>query len=377
MKYISITIAIILLIFLFLRFIVALVNFIWIRYTLRKIATSKSIVLDNPLKWSLLIPARNEENSIDNILLDASRMAPAPFEVIVFNDNSSDNTSKLANAYKMYLPQLRIIESAVEELPESWIGKNWACNRLAQEATGDYLLFVDADVRLGDDIGSKWINYAIKHNLSLLSVFPKQITDTRGSRLTVPIMNWILLSLLPLPLVKNSKWSSFAAANGQFMLFKANDYRETKPHSTFRSSHAEDIDISRFLKKSGYKIATLAGNDSIMCRMYGSLNGAINGFSKNVLHFFGDSITATIAFVLITTLTPLFLIPLGFIAVALWFIAIVAIRILVSATSEQSISKNVVRIFSQHYFFVVIVFRAILNRTRKNLLWKGRNIYGM
>lgn len=373
MIYISIA----LLIFLLLRLLVALVNFIWIRYTLRKMVNSKSSIdlKTNPVKWSILIPARNEEHNIDNILLDISRMAPAPLEVIVFNDNSTDNTSKMAEAYKIYLPQLRIIESKEEELPQGWIGKSWACNRLAQEATGDYLLFVDADVRLGDNIGSNWIGYAINHNLSLLSVFPKQILDTQGSRLTVPIMNWILLSLLPLPLVKKSSWSSFSAANGQFMLFKAIDYQKLEPHVVCKESHAEDIDISRFYKKNGLKIATLTGNDNVMCRMYGSLSGAINGFSKNVLHFFGNSIIATILFVLITTLTPLLLIPLGVEAVALWLVIVVVIRILISATSDLAIGKNVIRLFSQHFFFVVIVVRAIVNRANKNLLWKGRNIY--
>ncbi len=363
--------------FLTIRLLVALVNFIWVRYTLRQLANSEYSIKENPVKWSLLIPARNEENSIDNILLDASRMAPAPFEVIVFDDNSTDNTSKLVNAYKMYLPQLRIIESKVEELPQGWLGKNWACNRLAQEASGDYLLFVDADVRLEDNIGNNWIGYAIKNNLSLLSVIPKQIADTRGSRLAVPIMNWITLSLIPLPLVNLSKWRHFVAANGQFMLFKASDYRKTEPHSTFSNSHVDDLDISRFLKKSGYKIATLTGDNNIMCHMGGSLNQVINGFSRNVLHFFGDSIAATVAFVLITTFTPLLLIPLGSTAVGLWLAAIIAIRALVSATTQQSIGDNVIRIFSQHYFFVVIVFTAILNRTRKSLLWKGRNIYGI
>lgn len=373
MIYISITLSL----FLLIRLIVALVNFIWIRHTLNQIKSSKSNITlsEVPVKWSVLIPARNEEDNIANILLDISRISPPPFEVIIFNDNSTDNTSNIAKAYKNYLPQLKVIESKIEELPAGWLGKNWACNRLAQEASGNYLLFVDADVRLGNDIGTNWVNYAIEQNLSLLSVFPKQITDTRGSRITVPIMNWILLSLLPLPLVKNCSWSSFSAANGQFMLFKASDYFKIEPHSTFRNSHAEDIAISRFLKKSGYKTATLTGNSSIMCRMYGSLDEAINGFSKNVLHYFGNSYIATIAFVLATTLTPLFLIPWGIGAIALWLFVVVAIRVLISATSEQKIIKNIFLMFSQHYFFIVIVIKAIINRMHKNLLWKGRNIY--
>lgn len=373
MKYIALALIILLL----LRFLVALVNFLWIHFTLDQITKSKkhSTTAANAAKWSLLIPARNEERNIDNILSDIYRMSLPPSEVIVFNDNSSDGTAAVVKGYQSFLPQLKIIESDHEELSEGWLGKNRACHLLAKEATGTYLLFVDADVRLGSDIGNKWIGYAINNNLSLLSVFPKQIIDNNGSRLTVPIMNWILLSLLPLPLIRYSSWSSFSAANGQFMLFKASDYHKTEPHSAFRSSHAEDIAISRFYKTSGYKIATLTGNNSIRCRMYNTLDESLNGFSKNVLHFFGNSISATLVFVLVSTLTPLFLIPWGVGAIALWLIFVLLIRVLVSAASQDSIGKNCALIFLQHFFFIVIVIKAIFNRIRKKTIWKGRNIY--
>ncbi len=363
-------IALILSFFLLLRVLVALSNFIWIKLIHRKI----QLQAPAGVKWSLLVPARNEQDNIAKLLSDVALIEEGPFEVIIYDDNSSDNTANVANGFKAILPQIKVIDAKGSEPPPGWLGKNNGCHQLSKEASGDYLLFADADVRLGKKTG-KWVSYAASQNISLLSLFPVQITDTFDSRRIVPIMNWILLSLLPLPLTRYCSWSSFSAANGQFMLFNACAYHKLEPHSVFRSSHAEDIAISRFFKKKGYSIATLTGDHSVKCRMYNTRQEAINGFSKNVFHFFGGSAVATVAFVMATTFTPLFLIAFGLWAYILWLVAVASIRILVSAASRQDIWSNTELLFVQHYYFILIVYKAFINRSRKRLIWKGRNIY--
>ena len=363
-------IALILSFFLLLRLLVALSNFIWVKLIHRKIQKQATA----GVKWSLLIPARNEQENIAKLLSDVCEIEDAPSQIIIYDDNSSDNTAGVAKGFMAMLPQLRVIGQKGAEPPVGWLGKNNGCHQLSKEASGDYLLFVDADVRLGKETG-KWVSYAASRNISLLSLFPVQITDTLDSRRIVPIMNWILLSLLPLPLTRHCSWSSFSAANGQFMLFNASAYHNLEPHSLFRSSHAEDIAISRYFKKKGYSIATLTGDHSVRCRMYNTRREAINGFSKNVFHFFGGSAVATVAFVLATTSTPLFLIAYGLWAYILWLLAVASIRILVSAASRQDIRSNTELLFVQHYYFILIVYKAFINRSRKTLIWKGRNIY--
>ena len=189
-------------------------------------------------------------------------------------------------------------------------------------------------------------------------------------------MNWILLSLLPLPLVRLSRWSSFSAANGQFMLFSAYEYKKLLPHKKFRSSRAEDIEICRYYKKERLKVATLTAGKTVQCKMYENADEAINGFSKNVFFFFGNSVTATILFALITTITPLWIFIFnGTIAGVISLAAIAAIRIMISVASYMNPAENLFLLPIQHFMFLKIVYRALQKRYNKELVWKGRNIY--
>ena len=99
---------------------------------------------------SVLIPARNEENNIGNILTDLINQDHRNIEVIVFNDQSEDRTAEIVREFARIDNRIRLIES--DGLPEGWLGKNYACHKLSQSATGKYLLFLDADVRVGNKL---------------------------------------------------------------------------------------------------------------------------------------------------------------------------------------------------------------------------------
>jgi glycosyltransferase involved in cell wall biosynthesis len=298
-----------------------------------------------------------------------------PQEIVIYDDNSTDNTSEIANLFTPHLPQLKIIKGT-KEPTEGWLGKAHACHTMGVKAKGKYLLFLDADVRLFGEIEPTYLHYAHKRELSLLSLFPFQITETKEERNTVPVMNWILLSLLPLPLIRYSSFSSLAAANGQFMLFRKDHYLKTLPHSRFRGSHAEDIEISRYFKKQRLRTETLCSNKTVACRMYHSSGEAVEGFSKNVLHFFGNSATAAILFSLTTTLSPLYILIInGFTLFALYIATALTIRIATSATSGKPWYDSILNSLQLQINFVTMIVRAINNRKKQQLIWKGRNIY--
>ncbi|HYQ59080.1 MAG TPA: glycosyltransferase, partial [Draconibacterium sp.] len=260
-------------------------------------------------------------------------------------------------------------------LPEGWLGKNYGCYQLAQKANGNYYLFLDADVRISGAIIAGTIAKVKQHNLGLLSIFPKQMMRTWGEYLTIPIMNFILLSLLPLVFVRLMPFSSMAAANGQFMLFDAKTYRERQPHQTFRDNKVEDISIAQSFKKDKIRIACLAGNPSISCRMYNSFTEAVNGFSKNVIMFFGNSGILAVLFWLITTLgfIPVIMaLPLEL--VLAYFFMLIAIRFFISVVSHQDPIKNIVLAIPQQVVLGIFIIKAFLNKSKKAYQWKGRTI---
>jgi len=350
-----------------LRLLVAFVN-----WATQPYLPKKSDITTKPFV-SILIPARNEEKNIGKLLSDLSTFDYKSIEIIVLDDNSTDNTTLIANNYIEKNHKIKIFQGKV--LENGWLGKNFACHQLALMAKGDILLFLDADVRVENSLLEQSIAFTQKHKIKLLSIFPKQLMPTKGTRLAVPLMNWILLSLLPLILVRLSGWKSFSAANGQFMFFDAQTYRQLLPHQLFKGNKVEDIAILRYFKKQKIKVATLLGDEKIRCIMYNTLQEAVDGFSKNIFQFFGGSMLICIIFSIITTFAPLYLLVFnGIIYCIAYLTAVILIRIFISLVSKQSVVSNIILAASQQVTFLRIIKRTIINQRNKTLLWKDRNI---
>ncbi|MBN2610463.1 MAG: glycosyltransferase family 2 protein [Bacteroidales bacterium] len=349
-----------------LQFLVSLINLFWGKFTF---TAPKS----PGLPVSVMIPARNEEKNIGNLLNDLIHQDYKNIEILVFDDQSTDATAGIVRGYSAKDGRVRLIQS--DGLPEGWLGKNHACHSLSKEAKGDYFLFLDADVRIGNSIIENTVSFSEKYKTGLLSLFPKQIMHTPAEWSTVPVMNHILLSLLPLVLVRKSKFRSLAAANGQFMLFNPAVYKKFSPHQVFKTDAVEDIKTARYLKQNRIKIACHTGPGAIKCRMYDEYDEAVSGFSKNVTSFFGGSFLLALIFWIVTSfgfVAVLIGLPAAFFVVFLFLVVVT--RVFVSITSEQNILKNLVFLLPQQVAMGKFIFRAMANKTKNNFTWKGRNI---
>ena len=322
---------------------------------------------------SVLIPARNEEENIGAILEDLLIQEYKNIEIIVFNDQSQDKTPEIVQNFARLDKRISLINSG--GLPPGWLGKNFACHSLSQVAKGDYFLFIDADVRASDGIISNSVAFAERLDLALISIFPKQIIITFGEKITIPNMNYILLSLLPLILVRKSLFPSLAAANGQFMLFNSEIYKSIYPHELMKNNKVEDIEIARLLKTKKYRIACLTGDSTIRCRMYSGFKEAINGFSKNVSAFFVNSLLLSLVFWITTTLGFIsVLIAMPVTVFIIYAVAYLLIRILISVVSEQKAYINLLYFIPQQLSCGLFIYKAFINRYLKDYQWKGRSI---
>ncbi len=359
-------IAIFVLSFTAIRLLVAFVNLAGKQW-LKKTTTDKEPLV------SVLIPARNEEKNIRKILNDLVNHDYENLEIIVYDDLSEDNTPQTVKQFANQNEKIILIEG--KPLPEGWLGKNHACHNLATHARGKYLLFLDADVEIKKGLISSAVNHIRNYKLSLLSIFPVQKMNSLAERLTVPIMNWILVSLLPLILTRISSRASLSAANGQFMLFDAEVYHKESFHKTLKKQKVEDIAIFRLMKLKGYRVETLLGNYSISCRMYHSWEDAVQGFSKNVFEYFGGSRLLAILFGLITTFGFIFVIwGLPIIYLLVYFSMTAFLRIMVSLASRQNVFYNLILAPLQQLSFLYITFKALILQRKKATHWKGRNI---
>ena len=131
----------------------------------------------------------------------------------------------------------------------------------------------------------------------------------------------------------------------------------------------------RLFKRKGLTSDTRLGDNDISCRMYVGLDAAIDGFTKNIFQFFGNSKLLTIFFGIIKTIAPFIV----YFNMGIWWLAtyvagILSIRLFVSLASRQPVLQNILLAVPQHLVFLVIILRGLINSERKKILWKGRNI---
>lgn len=241
-----------------------------------------------PPRVAVLVPARNEEASL-GACLASLRAQPGPLRIRVLDDASEDGTRVIAQAAARLDPRLEVMDGA--PLPAGWTGKNHACHllagaALAEEEPPEWLLFLDADVRVGPGAIASALFLAESRGADLLSVFPEQETGSLPERLILPMLSFVLLGFLPLRWLDRPD-PRLAAANGQVMAFRADAYRRIGGHAGVPDAIVEDLALARAIKRSGLRLALADGTGRITCRMYRSLPEIWRGFSKNLFPAFG------------------------------------------------------------------------------------------
>jgi glycosyltransferase involved in cell wall biosynthesis len=322
-------------------------------------------------KVSILIPARNEERNILLLLESILKQDYLNYEVIILDDDSTDTTYDLCNKFSDAHSQFKVIKG--EPLPKDWLGKNYACHQLAQEASGKYLLFLDADVTMAPGLLNSALDQMIANKLSLLSLFPDQQMNTIGERSVIPLMNYLLLTLLPIRLIYGNRNPVFAAACGQFMLFDSEDYHQHQWHLKVRNEVVEDLKIMRVIKLAGCRGEALLANGLVSCRMYNGYQEAIDGFSKNFLAPFNNSILLFTIFLTLQIAGPLFILfTLNIELILLMCTFIIITRGITSILSRQNVAYNTFLHPLQMVNLVIIGYFAIHRNITKTSHWKGR-----
>jgi glycosyltransferase involved in cell wall biosynthesis len=352
--------------FLILRFTVTLFNFI----SNPKLTQSPKYYKD---LVSILIPARNEEQDIIRLLQSLKIQDYQNIEVIVLDDNSEDKTHQISQEFCASDSRFKIIKG--KPLENGWLGKNYACHQLTQQAKGKFLLFLDADEEVKNGLINNAIYRMYLGKLSLLSLFTNQVMKTNAEKSVIPLMHFLLLNLLPLRLVKLSKMPAFSAASGQFMLFNAADYHQNLWHQSVKSKVVEDVEIMKQIKTNGYKGEVLLANGYLLCRMYKSYQECLNGFSKNLLSGFGNSIVGLLVYIFLIIIGPIIIaFNLNFQLVYLAITLIVFSRIMISLLSGQNVILNIFFHTLQMLNLLLLAILSIQKSISKNVVWKGRSI---
>jgi chlorobactene glucosyltransferase len=233
---------------------------------------------------SVIVPARDEAHNIARCVASLGASAYPDFELIVVDDRSADGTGALARgAGPGRARSLRVIDGA--ELPAGWFGKQWACWQGVQAASGELLLFTDADTVHAPELLARAVAGLERERADCLTVIGRQIMESFWERLVQPQVFTLLavryprMGERPLP---RRRWRS-AIANGQYLLFERAAYERLGGHATVRYEAAEDLRLAQRLVREGGRLVIRRDYDGLGTRMYRGLREIVAGWSKNMI----------------------------------------------------------------------------------------------
>lgn len=231
---------------------------------------------------SILIPARNEAGSIGRCLDGALAQIYAHYEVIVVDDNSHDATPQILSSYAAHSSRLRTLTG--KALPAGWVGKCHACQQAADVASGEWLLFLDADTVPQPGLVAALIVHAQRRNLDMLTIFPFLELGSFWERVIMPPFAALIVAVFP-PERQNAPdvRPQEVVANGQCILVRADAYHAIGGHSAVRAEVLEDVRLGQALRANGARIGSASGIDFLRVRMYTNGGEVFSGLTKNAI----------------------------------------------------------------------------------------------
>jgi glycosyltransferase involved in cell wall biosynthesis len=233
---------------------------------------------NNPLRVSIIVPARNEQRNIREALQSLLELNYPDYEVIVVDDRSEDDTGQILNEMSAVSPRLKVIH--IEDLPQGWLGKNHALWVASERATGDLLLFTDADIIMEPTVLTRAVAFMEQHNLDHLAATPSMHMPT--TFLSMFGASFIIyFSLFSRPWKARDAKSRFHIGIGAFNLVRGEVYRQIGGHETIRLRPDDDIKLGKIIKKGCYRQDVAYAPEFLKVEWYSSVNEVIKGLEKN------------------------------------------------------------------------------------------------
>lgn len=340
------------------------------------------------IELSVIIPARNEEANLgpclDTLLAQNERIfaLDADWEILVVDDESTDRTRVIAEAYAAKTPALRVLSAPHTETrptQRSFTGKNNACWTGAQASRGRWLLFTDADTRHEPGDLRRGLHEADRHSVALLSYSPRQEMKGIAQHTLMPLVFAELAATYP-PAKVNNPDERTAAANGQFLLIQREAYFAVGGHKAVGSCVLEDVELARRVKRAKRGIRLRYAPDALSTHMYRGFSDMVEGWTKNLALLFPHAFRLAL-FRLLDVI--LFLLPL-----LIWLLPYLVLwqRAAILAIWARTLFRFYQRVSRAHFpfldslfsplalplFSVLLIGSWMRHRILHTVTWKGR-----
>ena len=317
----------------------------------------------------------NEETHIQTAVSSWLTLDYPKLKIIIVNDRSTDNTESICNHINSIHPHVQVIH--VARLQPGWLGKNHALHCGAQQATTDYILFTDGDVRMHPATLKKAVKCLQKNKTDhLCALFNPQLPTKLLNMIFLDF--WLGLCGWFKPWKAQNPQDSHGMGIGAFNLIHRQKYIKAGGHKPVKLSLVDDIALGIHLKQQGLKQKCINGMQMITVPWYSSLQDMIHGLSKNSfagLDFSIPKVLLVSLFILLMQIWPwwgLFFyreIPLFLNILFLsWSILIVFIT-----TAHTGISRYCLIWFpiSPYIRLFILINSVIKNIYRKGIFWRG------
>ncbi|HET6350648.1 MAG TPA: glycosyltransferase family 2 protein [Coriobacteriia bacterium] len=314
-----------------------LVQAILVVIHLREMVTLSEESPSEPDRWpsvSAIVPARDEEASIDAAL--RTRLAdPYPrLEVVVVDDRSADATPDVISQLAAEDP--RVVPVHVDELPAGWLGKINALERGRQAASGEWLLFSDADVHFEPGVLGSAVALCEERGLDLLALIP----EFRSPSFMVNVVWSVFIRAFVLgvsPAAVRNVRSKVGAGSGSFMLVRRSSFDASPGFGELRMETGDDMALGVMLKRSGARCEIMNGRGAAWLPSYADYGTFLRGIEKN------GATVATVPFVVFlcamiavaaVELSPLLAIVVAMVSSTSWLLALGVVTFAVATATN-------------------------------------------
>jgi glycosyltransferase involved in cell wall biosynthesis len=229
-------------------------------------------------KVSVVIAARNEARKIERGLQSVLAQDYPNIEFIAVDDRSTDETGRILDRMDGHDARLHVVH--ITDLPDGWLGKTHALHVGAERATGELLLFIDADVVMERTVVRRAVSYLVDHRLDHVALGPKM--EMPGTLLSMFGGAFILFfGLYAKPWKARDPRSPRHIGIGAFNLLRAEVYRAIGGHRPIAMRPDDDMKLGKLIKKHGFRQDIVVGGNLITVEWHGSLGELIRGLEKN------------------------------------------------------------------------------------------------
>jgi peroxiredoxin len=230
-------------------------------------------------RLSVLIPARNEEDTIGAAVASVLESRGVDLEVIVLDDGSEDATPEILAELAAQDPRLRVEQAP--PLPPGWSGKQHACAALSRLASRPILVFMDADVRISADALARAARFLETSGADLVSGFPCERTHSLAEDMVIPLIHFILVGFLPMGWMRKSLHPRYSAGCGQLFVARREAYARAGGHEAIKASLHDGVALPRAFRRAGLRTDIFDASRIAVCWMYGGFARLWRGLAKN------------------------------------------------------------------------------------------------